>query len=67
MMDINYTGVMMTATSAARQMFKYKCHGSMCLIASMSGQVANKGLVSPVSTRKLEPIYLLSCLFPNPI
>ncbi|KAI1202486.1 short-chain dehydrogenase [Nemania serpens] len=48
MMDINYTGVMMTATSAARQMFKYKCHGSMCLIASMSGQVANKGLVSPV-------------------
>lgn len=48
MMDINYTGVMMTATSAARQMFKYKCHGSMCLIASMSGSVANKGLLSPV-------------------
>ncbi|KAJ8130404.1 hypothetical protein O1611_g3228 [Lasiodiplodia mahajangana] len=47
-MDINYTGVMMTATSAARQMFKYKCHGSMCFIASMSGQVANKGLISPV-------------------
>ncbi|KAI1312087.1 short-chain dehydrogenase [Xylaria venustula] len=48
MMSINYTGVMMTATSAARQMFKYKCHGSMCFIASMSGQVANKGLISPV-------------------
>ncbi|KAI0202956.1 short-chain dehydrogenase [Astrocystis sublimbata] len=48
MMDINYTGVMMTASSAARQMFKYKCHGSMCFIASMSGQVANKGLISPV-------------------
>ncbi|XXH00881.1 hypothetical protein Hte_007232 [Hypoxylon texense] len=48
MMDINYTGVMMTATSAARQMFKYKCHGSMCFIASMSGSVANKGLLSPV-------------------
>ncbi|CAJ2510268.1 Uu.00g061680.m01.CDS01 [Anthostomella pinea] len=48
MMDINYTGVMMTAASAARQMFKYKCHGSMCLIASMSGSVANKGLISPV-------------------
>lgn len=55
MMDINYTGVMMTATSAARQMFKYKCHGSMCLIASMSGQVANKGLVSPVSTATTYP------------
>ncbi|OTB01697.1 hypothetical protein M426DRAFT_63431 [Hypoxylon sp. CI-4A] len=48
MMDINFTGVMMTATSAARQMFKYKIQGSMCFIASMSGSVANKGLLSPV-------------------
>ncbi|KAI1206875.1 NAD(P)-binding protein [Annulohypoxylon truncatum] len=48
MMDINFTGVMMTATSAARQMFKYRIHGSMCLIASMSGSIANKGLLSPV-------------------
>ncbi|KAJ9133723.1 D-arabinitol 2-dehydrogenase [Pleurostoma richardsiae] len=48
MLAINYTGVMMTATSAARQMFKYKCKGSMCLVASMSGLVANKGLLSPV-------------------
>ncbi|KAI1372768.1 NAD(P)-binding protein [Hypoxylon crocopeplum] len=48
MLDINYTGLMMTATSAARQMFKYKIHGSMCFIASMSGTIANKGLLSPV-------------------
>ncbi|GAB1311458.1 hypothetical protein MFIFM68171_01668 [Madurella fahalii] len=48
MLDINYTGVFMTATAAARQMFKYKTHGSICLIASMSGLVANKGLLSPV-------------------
>jgi NAD(P)-dependent dehydrogenase (short-subunit alcohol dehydrogenase family) len=48
MMAVNYTGVLMTATSAARQMFKYKCHGSMCIIASMSGSVANKGLISAV-------------------
>ncbi|KAI1074817.1 NAD(P)-binding protein [Whalleya microplaca] len=48
MMDINYAGVMMTATSAARQMFKYRCRGSMCFIASMSGCIANKGLLSPV-------------------
>ncbi|TGJ83559.1 hypothetical protein E0Z10_g5211 [Xylaria hypoxylon] len=33
-MDINFTGVMMTATAAARQMFKWKCHGSMCFIAT---------------------------------
>lgn len=48
MMKVNYTGVFMTASAAARQMFKYKCHGSICMIASMSGQVANKGLLSPV-------------------
>ncbi|KXX76116.1 D-arabinitol 2-dehydrogenase [ribulose-forming] [Madurella mycetomatis] len=48
MLDINYTGVFMTATAAARQMFKYKTPGSICMIASMSGLVANKGLLSPV-------------------
>lgn len=49
MLEINYTGVFMTATAAARQMFKYKTPGaSICLIASMSGLVANKGLLSPV-------------------
>ncbi|KPM42796.1 hypothetical protein AK830_g3754 [Neonectria ditissima] len=48
MLAINYTGVMMTATSAARQMMKYKCRGSICLIASISGMEASKGLISPV-------------------
>jgi NAD(P)-dependent dehydrogenase (short-subunit alcohol dehydrogenase family) len=48
MLAVNYTGVLMTASSAARQMLRYKCKGSICLIASMSGLVANKGLVSPV-------------------
>ncbi|KAI1211081.1 NAD(P)-binding protein [Annulohypoxylon truncatum] len=47
-MSINFTGALMTATAAARQMIKYKCHGSICLIASMSGCVANKGLLSSV-------------------
>ncbi|OLN81955.1 Sorbose reductase SOU1 [Colletotrichum chlorophyti] len=48
MMSVNYTGVFMTAQSAARQMFKYKNHGSICFIASMSGLIANHGLLSPV-------------------
>lgn len=48
MLAINFTGVLMTATSAARQMMKYRCRGSICLIASMSGSIANKGLLSPV-------------------
>lgn len=48
MLAINYTGVFMTAQAAARQMFKYKTRGSICLIASISGVEANKGLISPV-------------------
>ncbi|KAI9805318.1 MAG: hypothetical protein M1833_005771 [Piccolia ochrophora] len=48
MMDINYTGVFMTAASVARQMQQYKCKGSIMLVASMSGFVANKGLITPV-------------------
>ncbi|KAK4127003.1 NAD(P)-binding protein [Parathielavia appendiculata] len=48
MLEIHYTGVFMTAQSAVKQMFKYKTRGSICLIASMSGLIANKGLLSPV-------------------
>lgn len=48
MLSINYTGVFMTASISARKMMELKCRGSICLIASMSGSVANKGLISPV-------------------
>ena len=48
MMDINYTGVFMSATAVAKQMMKYKCEGSIVLVGSMSGFIANKGLISPV-------------------
>lgn len=48
MMSVNYQGVFMSATSAARNMTKYRCHGSIVFIASMSGIIANKGLLSPV-------------------
>ncbi|KAF2458490.1 hypothetical protein BDY21DRAFT_370729 [Lineolata rhizophorae] len=48
MMQVNYTGLMMSATAVARQMMRYKIRGSICFIASMSGIVANKGLISPV-------------------
>lgn len=48
MLKVNFTGLFMTATSAARQMMRFKNRGSICFIASMSGQVANKGLLSPV-------------------
>lgn len=48
LLDINYSGVFLTATAVAREMKKYKCRGSIVLVASMSGFVANKGLISPV-------------------
>lgn len=56
MLDVNFTGVMMTATSAARAMFRYRIHGSMCFVASMSGSIANRGLLSPVSWLPLSPL-----------
>lgn len=47
-MSINYTGVFICATEAAKQMMKYKCRGTILLVASMSGMIANKGMTSPV-------------------
>lgn len=48
MMNINYTGVYLSAVACAKQMIKYKTPGSMCLIGSMSGLIANKGFTSSV-------------------
>jgi D-arabinitol 2-dehydrogenase len=48
MLDVNYTGVFLAARECARQMMHYKIQGSMCLIASMSGTIANRGFLSPV-------------------
>lgn len=47
-MTINYNGVFHAAAAAARQMFKYQNNGSILLVASMSGLIANKGMTSPV-------------------
>ncbi|KAK4947451.1 hypothetical protein LTR10_013819 [Elasticomyces elasticus] len=48
MLDINYKGVFRSAVSCARQMIKYDCQGSILLVASMSGLIANKGFTSAV-------------------
>lgn len=48
MMAINYTGVYLSAVSCARQMIKYKNSGSLLLIGSMSGLIANKGFTASV-------------------
>jgi D-arabinitol 2-dehydrogenase len=48
MMEVNYTGVLLSARACARQMMKYRIQGSICLIASMSGTIANRGFIAPV-------------------
>jgi len=48
MMDINYKGVYLSAVSTARAMIKHGTPGSILLIASMSGLIANKGFTSSV-------------------
>jgi NAD(P)-dependent dehydrogenase (short-subunit alcohol dehydrogenase family) len=48
MLNVNYTGVFLTAQACAREMLKHKTEGAMCLVASMSGSIANRGLDAPV-------------------
>jgi len=43
-MSVNVDGVLFTAQAAGRQMARFKTGGSIILIASMSGSIANKDL-----------------------
>jgi NAD(P)-dependent dehydrogenase (short-subunit alcohol dehydrogenase family) len=46
-LGVNVTGVLMTAQAVARQMVRLESKGSLVLIASMSGTIANRGLICP--------------------
>ncbi|KAI0882160.1 putative 5-keto-D-gluconate 5-reductase [Annulohypoxylon maeteangense] len=48
MLAVNVTGVLMTAQAVAKYMYENDTPGSIILIASMSGSVANRGLICPV-------------------
>ncbi|KAI0536762.1 hypothetical protein GGR58DRAFT_376707 [Xylaria digitata] len=48
MLGVNVTGCLMTAQAVARQMTRLGSTGSLVLIASMSGTIANRGLICPV-------------------
>ncbi|KAK4619846.1 Short chain dehydrogenases/reductase [Fulvia fulva] len=48
MMNINFGGVYLSAVACARQMVKHKTPGSIVLIGSMSGLIANKGFTASV-------------------
>ncbi|KAH7126994.1 hypothetical protein B0J11DRAFT_526937 [Dendryphion nanum] len=45
MFEINITGVLMTSQAVAKQMIKFGNGGSIVMIASMSGYIANRGLI----------------------
>jgi len=47
MFEVNITGVFMTAQAVAKEMIRWGNGGSIAMIASMSGTVANKGLICP--------------------
>ncbi|KAI5777943.1 hypothetical protein EDC01DRAFT_676767 [Geopyxis carbonaria] len=47
MLSVNVTGVFMTAQAVARAMIAAGTPGSIALIASMSGTIANRGLICP--------------------
>ena len=46
-MDTNVNGVLYTAQAAGTQMERFKCRGSIILVASMSGSLTNKVRPSP--------------------
>ncbi len=47
MFEVNITGVFMTSQAVAKQMIRFKNGGSIAMNASMSGTVANRGLICP--------------------
>ncbi|KAL9102227.1 MAG: hypothetical protein Q9163_002609 [Psora crenata] len=63
MMEVNVTGVFMTAQAAAKQMIRFGSGGSIALIASISGTIANRGLLCPAyNTSKAGVIQLARSL-----
>lgn len=42
MFEVNITGVLMTAQAAAKQMIRFGNGGSIVMIGSMSGTIANR-------------------------
>ncbi|THC90662.1 hypothetical protein EYZ11_009871 [Aspergillus tanneri] len=58
--EVNVTGVFMTAQAVAKQMIRFGNGGSIALIASMSGTVANRGLICPAYNASKAAVLQLS-------
>jgi NAD(P)-dependent dehydrogenase (short-subunit alcohol dehydrogenase family) len=61
MFAVNVTGVFMTSQAVAKQMIRFGNGGSIVMIASMSGTVANRVSVahSYITFVKLQDLYTL--------
>ncbi|RDW86465.1 uncharacterized protein DSM5745_03107 [Aspergillus mulundensis] len=60
LIHVNYTGVFRSSVAAARAMMARKCHGSILLVASMSGLIANKGMASAIYNSSKAAVVQLS-------
>lgn len=60
MFEVNVTGVFMTAQAVAKQMIRFGNGGSIAMIASMSGTIANR-------VGFQHTLFLFLFLFPLPI
>lgn len=60
MLETNYTAAFMTVQEAGKQMLRFKTPGTIVLVASISGQQANKGLYSPIFSSSKAALIQLS-------
>ncbi|OTB04501.1 hypothetical protein M426DRAFT_73467 [Hypoxylon sp. CI-4A] len=60
MLGVNVTGVLMTSQAVAKYMYENDTPGSIVLIASMSGSIANRGLICPVYNASKAAVLQLS-------
>lgn len=62
MLEVNVTGVFMTAQAVAKQMIRFGNGGSIAMIASMSGTIANR-VRSPFFPHPLSSLLYISQIF----
>ncbi|KAI1392767.1 NAD(P)-binding protein [Hypoxylon trugodes] len=60
MLGVNVTGALMTAQAVAKHMYENDTPGSIVFIASMSGTIANRGLICPVYNASKAAVLQLS-------
>ncbi|KAJ5593464.1 hypothetical protein N7537_010368 [Penicillium hordei] len=61
--SINYTGAFTSATAAATQMLNKQCQGSILLVSSMSGMIANKGMKTSIYNSSKDAVIQLARSF----